>query len=83
MTMVRSLLLCVALNSTHVLDTVWQLNGLSNWVIRFTERLMKECVLSRDTSQRSSQSDKDSQVDPGLSPYALNAIFFSCFPVNL
>jgi len=27
------------------LDTVWQLIGLTNWVMDFLERLMKECIL--------------------------------------
>ena len=27
------------------LGTVWQLIGLTNWVMDFLERLMKECVL--------------------------------------
>lgn len=26
-------------------DTVWQLIGLTNWVMDFLERLVKECVL--------------------------------------
>lgn len=26
-------------------DTVWQLIGLTNWIMDFLERLMKECVL--------------------------------------
>ena len=26
-------------------DTVWQLIGLTNWVVDFLERLMKECIL--------------------------------------
>ena len=33
------------LSSPH-LDTVWQLIGLTNWVVDFLERLMKECILS-------------------------------------
>ena len=26
-------------------DTVWQLIGLTNWVMDFLERLVKECIL--------------------------------------
>ena len=26
-------------------DTVWQLIGLTNWILDFLERLMKECIL--------------------------------------
>lgn len=27
------------------IDTVWQIIGLTNWVMDFVERLVKECVL--------------------------------------
>lgn len=29
----------------HLPDSVWQLIGLTNWVMDFLERLIKECVL--------------------------------------
>ncbi|RDB21136.1 hypothetical protein Hypma_011673 [Hypsizygus marmoreus] len=33
---------------TYDLDAVWQLIGLSTWVVSLTERIMRECVLSCD-----------------------------------
>ncbi|KAF7338233.1 hypothetical protein MVEN_02048500 [Mycena venus] len=40
------------------LDAVWQLVGLSAWVVGFVEKLIKECILSSDLTG-SSQDDDD------------------------
>lgn len=33
-------------------DAVWQLIGLSNWIIGLLERIMKECIIFRDIPEK-------------------------------
>ncbi|KAJ7709826.1 hypothetical protein B0H17DRAFT_1029380 [Mycena rosella] len=39
------------------LDAVWQLVGLSTWVVAFIEKLLKECVLASDLAGPRDQDD--------------------------
>ena len=45
--------------------TVWQLVGLTNWVMDFLERLMKECILfgEQPASTGGAQTDGDGDDD--------------------
>lgn len=53
-------------------DTVWQLIGLTNWVIDFLERLMKECILfceqpaGADGAKADGEDDDDDDEDEDL-----------------
>jgi hypothetical protein len=38
-------------------DAVWQLVGLSTWVVGFVEKLLKECVLASDLNGPRDQDD--------------------------
>ncbi|KAJ7774497.1 hypothetical protein DFH07DRAFT_732775 [Mycena maculata] len=41
------------------LDAVWQLVGLSTWVVGFVEKLLKECVLASDLTGPRPQGDRN------------------------
>ncbi|KAJ7235441.1 hypothetical protein B0H12DRAFT_1027447 [Mycena haematopus] len=47
------------------LNAVWQLVGLSTWVVGFVEKLLKECVLSSDLTG-SAQGDDSCTYQPSL-----------------
>ncbi|KAF4615030.1 hypothetical protein D9613_003116 [Agrocybe pediades] len=59
------------------LDAVWQLIGICTWIVSFTEKLLKACVLSGSagTGQHSDTTDPDPLLHPTLlhlaHPYAL------------
>ncbi|KAF7363511.1 hypothetical protein MSAN_01007400 [Mycena sanguinolenta] len=42
------------------LNAVWQLVGLSTWIVGFVEKLLKECVLSSDLTGTAPQGNNDS-----------------------
>ncbi|KAJ7109456.1 hypothetical protein C8R44DRAFT_986432 [Mycena epipterygia] len=44
---------------TFDLDAVWQLVGLSTWIVAFVEKLLKECVLASNLTGPGSQDDRD------------------------
>lgn len=44
---------------TRSSEAVWQLIGLSTWVVNFVERLMRECVLSADLSIKEERPSDD------------------------
>jgi hypothetical protein len=46
-------------------DTVWQLIGLTNWVMDFLERLVKECILfgERPAGVEGVKTDGDDEDD--------------------
>ncbi|KAJ7940556.1 hypothetical protein B0H13DRAFT_1938690 [Mycena leptocephala] len=66
------------------LDAVWQLVGLSTWVVAFVEKLLKECVLSSDLqinrdddlfdSETSFQTPPSSVLLHLAHPYALRSL---------
>ncbi|KAJ7632699.1 hypothetical protein FB45DRAFT_866294 [Roridomyces roridus] len=47
-------------NGGFELDAVWQLVGISTWIVDFTEKLLRECILSFDLT--GSQSDGDDDI---------------------
>jgi len=51
--------------SGYDLEAVWQLVGISQWAVTFSEKLMKECVLLSSTavSESSSEFQMDIQAD--------------------
>ncbi|KAF5381080.1 hypothetical protein D9615_004015 [Tricholomella constricta] len=51
---------------TYDLDAVWQLIGLLTWVVSFTEKVLKQCVLSSDLAPgdvKKEIDDKSSVLD--------------------
>ncbi|KAJ7581322.1 hypothetical protein C8J56DRAFT_262447 [Mycena floridula] len=44
---------------TYDLSAVWQLVGLSSWVVSFAEKLLKECVLSYEPKKPSTDNNDD------------------------
>ncbi|KAI0636718.1 hypothetical protein C8Q77DRAFT_1051073 [Trametes polyzona] len=67
------------------LDAVWQLVGLSGWILELVERLFRECVLIGDNPTAAPSTPKDRDVPDALSldspiflhlahPYALGRL---------
>ncbi|KAF9246326.1 hypothetical protein BU15DRAFT_39687 [Melanogaster broomeanus] len=57
------------------LDAVWQLVSLSGWVVRFLEKLVKECLSLADlTDPESAQSEVKAKLEPvdDADPFLLN-----------
>ncbi|KAI0333503.1 hypothetical protein GY45DRAFT_1319460 [Cubamyces sp. BRFM 1775] len=49
------------------LDAVWQMVGLSGWIIELVERLFRECVLVGDNPAAAPSTPKDRDIPDGLS----------------
>ncbi|KAJ7449889.1 hypothetical protein FB451DRAFT_1052547, partial [Mycena latifolia] len=67
------------------LDAVWQLVGLSAWVVSFIEKLLKECVLAFDITSPRDQDDlfNSEPSSPVFAPQSSSTLLHLAHPYAL